>query len=97
MSALSWFFGFLYSQFLVTPPKPTKSFAEQTVIVTGANTGLGLEAARHITRLNATKVILAVRNTSKGEAAKRSIEESTGRLGVVEVWPLDLSNYESVK
>ncbi len=97
MSALSWFSGFLYSQLLVTPPTPVYSFAEQTVIVTGSNTGLGLEAARHITRLNATKVILAVRNISKGEAAKRSIEESTGRSGVIEVWPLDLSSYESVK
>ncbi len=97
MSTMSWFLGFLYSQLLVTPPTPVKSFAEQTVIVTGSNTGLGLDAARHMTRLNAAKVILAVRNTSKGEAAKKSIEESTGRLGVVEVWPLDLSSYESVK
>ncbi|MCJ1452012.1 hypothetical protein MMC28_002352 [Mycoblastus sanguinarius] len=97
MSTISWFLGFLYSQFLVTPPKPTKSFAGQTVIVTGSNTGLGLEAARQITALNAAKVILAVRTISKGEAAKRSIEESTGRTEVVEVWSLDLSSYESVK
>lgn len=97
MSTFSWFLGFLYSQFLVTPSTPVESFAEQTIIVIGSNTGLGLEAARHITRLNAAKVILAVRNTSKGEAAKRSIEESTGRRGVIEVWPLDLSSYQSVK
>ncbi len=97
MPAVSWFLGFLYSQFLVTPPKPTKPFTGQTVIVTGSNTGLGLEAARQITRLDAAKVILAVRTLSKGEAAKASIEASTGRNGVVEVWPLDLSSYESVK
>ena len=30
---------------------------------------LGLEAARHFVRLNATKVILGVRTISKGEAA----------------------------
>lgn len=97
MSAVSWFLGFLYSQFLITPPRPTTTFDNQTVIITGSNTGLGLEAARHITALKAAKVILAVRTASKGEAAKASIEESTGRTGIVEVWPLDLSNYESVK
>ena len=56
---------------------------------------MGLEAARHFTRLNAEKVILAVRSIEKGEAAKKSIEESTGRKGVVEVWSLDLASYAS--
>ncbi len=59
--------------------------------------GLGLEAARHFTRLNAEKVILGVRNLEKGEAAKSSIEESTNRQGAVEVWQLDLTSYESTK
>ena len=65
--------------------------------MTGSNTGLGLEAARHFARLGAAKVILAVRTISKGEAAKESIEESTDRKGVVEVWQLDLGSYKSVK
>ena len=65
--------------------------------MTGANTGLGLEAAKHFVRLNAATVILACRNTEKGEAAAKSIEESTGRKGVAQVWPLDLSSYDSVK
>jgi len=95
--ALSFMANFLYSQLLVTPSYPTVSFAGQIAIVTGSNTGLGLEAARHIVRLGAEKVILAVRNTSKGEAAKQSIEDSTQRSGIVEVWSLDLSSYESVK
>ncbi|KAL8951496.1 MAG: hypothetical protein Q9222_002523 [Ikaeria aurantiellina] len=61
------------------------------------NTGLGLEAVRHLTRLGADKIIIAVRNTEKGERAKRSVEESTGRKGVLEVWALDLTSYASVK
>lgn len=97
MASISWFTRFLHSQLFVKPPKPDKSFEGQVVIVTGANTGLGLAAARQITGLNATKVILAVRNTSKGDAAKNLIEAATGRADVVEVWPLDLSSYESVK
>jgi NAD(P)-dependent dehydrogenase (short-subunit alcohol dehydrogenase family) len=38
-----------------------------------------------------------VRSPSKGASAKASIEESTNRLGCVEVWDLDLSSYSSVK
>ncbi|KAI9777898.1 MAG: hypothetical protein M1816_004387 [Peltula sp. TS41687] len=91
------FANFLYSQLLVTLPEPDQDFSGQTIVVTGSNTGLGLEAARHLVRLNAEKVILAVRNIEKGQAARQSIEDSTKRLGVVDVWKLDLSSYNSVK
>lgn len=90
-------FKFLHNQLWVTPPLPQADHTGQTVIVTGANVGLGLEAARHFTRFNARKVIVAVRNLEKGEKARQSIEESTKRFGVVEVWQVDLSSYESVK
>ena len=89
--------NFIYTQLFVKLPYPTHSLSGQTVIVTGSNTGLGLEAARHFTRIGAAKVILAVRTPSKGETAKESIESSTNRKGVVEVWQLDLSSYESIK
>ncbi|KXG54271.1 Short-chain dehydrogenase/reductase SDR [Penicillium griseofulvum] len=88
--------GFLYSQFFVTPTYPTQSFADQTVLVTGANVGLGLEAARHITRLGAARVILGVRNVAAGKEAKEDIEKSTGRSGVCEVWEVDLASHASV-
>ena len=89
--------SFIYSQLFVYLPYPEHSFTGQTIIVTGSNTGLGLEAARHFTRLGAAKVVLAVRSLSKGETAKESIEKSTKRKGVVDVWQLDLGSYESVK
>ncbi|KAJ5915383.1 hypothetical protein N7466_011316 [Penicillium verhagenii] len=78
-------------------PLPTTSFAGQTIIVTGSSTGLGLEAARHFVRLGAARVILAVRSIKKGEDAKASIEASTNRKNVIEVWQVDMSNYESIK
>lgn len=89
--------SYLRSQKLITLPYPTHSFAGQTIIVTGSNTGLGLESARHFVRLGASKVILAVRSTARGEVAAESIAKSTGRSGVVEVWELDLASYASVK
>lgn len=94
---MSSFLNFVCSQIFVALPYPKQDLTDQTIIVTGANTGLGLEAARHFTRLNASKVILGVRSLDKGEGAKKSIEESTGRSGVVEAWRLDLCSYESVK
>lgn len=87
----------LYSQYCETIPQIDTSFEGKTVIVTGANTGLGLETARHYTRLGAEKVIIACRTASKGEVAKTSIEECTKRTGVVEVWQLDLASHDSVK
>jgi NAD(P)-dependent dehydrogenase (short-subunit alcohol dehydrogenase family) len=98
MSWLSFMPILLYSQLLVRIPYPTQSFAGQTIIVTGSNTGLGLEAVRHLVRLGASKVILAVRTISKGEAAAENILASTkATKNTVEVWQLDLSDYESIK
>lgn len=90
--------GFLYSQLFVTPVYPTASCAGQTIIVTGSNVGLGKEAARHFARLSASKIILAVRNSKAGEEAKEDIETSTKcDPDVLEVWPLDLLSYDSIK
>jgi NAD(P)-dependent dehydrogenase (short-subunit alcohol dehydrogenase family) len=90
--------GFLRSQPFVPPAYPTTSCAGQTIIVTGSNVALGKEAARHFTRLGASKIILAVRNSKAGEEAKKDIETST-KCGadVLEVWTLDLLSYESCK
>ncbi|TVY75917.1 Short chain dehydrogenase sol3 [Lachnellula suecica] len=90
--------SFFHSQLLVTPEYPSSCFAGQTIIVAGSNTGLGKEAARHFARLGASKIILAVRNSAAGEAAKRDIESSTNcGAKVLEVWPLDLASYASIK
>ncbi|KAI4160249.1 MAG: hypothetical protein L6R39_000244 [Caloplaca ligustica] len=87
----------IWDQLILRLPYPQTPAIGQTVIVTGANVGLGFEAARHYVRLGADKVILAVRTLEKGEAAKKAIEESVQRKGVVEVWHLDLESYDSVK
>jgi NAD(P)-dependent dehydrogenase (short-subunit alcohol dehydrogenase family) len=89
---------FFYSQLFVTPRYPQHSFNDQTVIVTGSNAGLGLEAARHFYRLNCTRIVLAVRTTSKGQAAKEDIVKSVKHrtdADAIEIWPLDLSSTAS--
>jgi retinol dehydrogenase 12 len=91
------FFEMIRSHIFDTLPQPNNDFTGKTIIVTGANSGLGLEAARHLVRLNATKVILAVRNKTKGQAAADDIHTSTGKSNVAEVWELDLVSYASVQ
>ena len=66
------------------------SFAGRTAIVTGANGGLGEVTARELARVGA-QVILAVRNTEKGEAAAQQM------TGDVEVRRLDLQDLASVR
>ena len=66
------------------------SFAGRTAIVTGANSGLGEVTARELARVGA-QVILAVRNTEKGEAAAQQM------TGDVEVRQLDLQDLSSVR
>jgi NAD(P)-dependent dehydrogenase (short-subunit alcohol dehydrogenase family) len=66
------------------------SFAGRTAIVTGANSGLGAVTARELGRVGA-KVILAVRNPGRGEAAAREM------TGDIEVRQLDLQNLASVR
>ncbi|KAF1992218.1 NAD(P)-binding protein [Aulographum hederae CBS 113979] len=98
MNSLTFVKTLFYSQLFVTPPKPKGDFSGQTVVVTGANTGLGLEAVKHFIRLDASKVILAVRSAQKGDAAVSQVVEATqcdpSRL---EAWQLDLSSFDSVK
>ncbi|KAH6665657.1 short-chain dehydrogenase/reductase-like protein [Halenospora varia] len=90
--------SFLKSQLFTKLPYPTTTFAGQTVLITGANVGLGLEAARHFARLGAERLIICCRNTSKGTAAKADIESSLlDTKCIIEVWEVDLNSYASVK
>jgi NAD(P)-dependent dehydrogenase (short-subunit alcohol dehydrogenase family) len=98
MSGWAWGHKFLRSQLFTHIPPPSGDFSNQTIIITGSNTGLGLEAARHLATLNAARIILAVRTISKGEAAKADILTTTQiTKDVIEIWPLDLSNVDSMR
>jgi FlaA1/EpsC-like NDP-sugar epimerase len=52
---------------LPMPPVVTADLAGKTVVVTGANMGLGFEAAKHLARMNPRKLIIAVRSQEKGQ------------------------------
>jgi NAD(P)-dependent dehydrogenase (short-subunit alcohol dehydrogenase family) len=66
----------------------------KTAVVTGANSGLGLITARELARVGAD-VVLACRNTAKGEEAAAAILQEVPGAGLV-VRALDLADLASV-
>ncbi|KAL4870414.1 hypothetical protein BDV12DRAFT_195355 [Aspergillus spectabilis] len=88
--------GAVYSQFFVKLALPSSSATRgKTILITGANTGLGREAARHALNLGAN-VILGVRSLSKGEEAKADIAPGDLSANVL-FWPIDLESFASVR
>lgn len=90
----------IFSNLFVSLPIPSTDadLSVQTFIVTGSNKGLGLESARHLSRLGAGKLILAVRNETKGLEAKSDILATTARPeSSIDVWPLDMDSVDSIK
>ena len=69
----------------------------KTIMITGANSGLGKDAARQLALLPETdKIYLACRNLAKAETAKKELEQTTGK-NIFEITHMDVSNIESVR
>ncbi|KAI0100079.1 short-chain dehydrogenase/reductase SDR [Nemania sp. FL0031] len=105
--AVTGMFSMIWHQtfFKPHPLPPDVRLHGQTAIVTGSNVGLGFEAAKELAEHGVSRLILAVRNTSKGEAAKSQILSYLQTLPsssqsqppcVIEVWPLDQESYTSI-
>ena len=84
----------------------------KTVIVIGANTGLGFETAKHLATMNPARLVLGCRSKERGEAALQRKDSfllfprrSSTVTGLVEttqytraeLWLIDLANFASVK
>ena len=93
---MSFFAALVHDKFY-PPSTPSSTFSGKTVLVTGANCGLGFEAALKFTSLGASTVILACRSAVRGEAAAKQIDQQTGKPGVVRVWEVDMNTYDSIR
>jgi NAD(P)-dependent dehydrogenase (short-subunit alcohol dehydrogenase family) len=78
---------------------PQVDLTGRSILVTGANSGLGLDAARLLARLNCTTVVLACRSLGKGEKAKEAVLQSlpsNGKQPTIVALELDLTSFSSV-
>lgn len=89
--------GFIYRQLFVTPAYAPSSISltGQTAIVTGSNTGLGLEAARQLLGHKPSRLILAVRSIEKGQNARLGLLKKHPEA-CIDVWLLDMEDPKSV-
>jgi NAD(P)-dependent dehydrogenase (short-subunit alcohol dehydrogenase family) len=69
--------------------------AGKTILVTGANSGVGFQAARELARHGA-QVLLGVRDVAKGEAARNKIAAELPQAQVAIV-PLDMASLASIR
>lgn len=69
----------------------------RTIMITGANSGVGKEVSRQLAMLNGTeKIYLACRNIDKALQAKSELEKETGK-NVFEIIIIDVSSPASVR
>ncbi|USD42322.1 SDR family NAD(P)-dependent oxidoreductase [Vibrio sp. SCSIO 43135] len=69
----------------------------KTVLITGANAGIGFESARQLAQQDGiNKIILGCRNLTKAREAKAQLEALTGK-SIFEILILDVSDSSSVR
>lgn len=84
----------------IPPTPPGTSLAGKTAIITGGNSGLGLEAARQFLVLGISRVILACRSVAKAQNAVESLRADPevakhNPHAAIDVFELDLDDYKS--
>ncbi|KAH8157919.1 hypothetical protein CIB48_g10327 [Xylaria polymorpha] len=89
--------GFLHRQWLVhrRPVPAGTNLSSQVAIITGSNSGLGLEAGRQLLQLGLSHLIIAVRSQSRGDNAADSLRKKFSRANI-SVWLLDMTSYKSI-
>ncbi|KAI0968103.1 retinol dehydrogenase 12 [Xylaria arbuscula] len=89
--------AFFYRQWMLhrKPVPAGTDLSSQVAIITGSNSGLGLEAGHQLLELGLSHLILAVRSQSRGDKAADGLrKEFPGAK--VSVWLLDMSSYDSI-
>ncbi|KAI9842875.1 MAG: hypothetical protein M1838_002951 [Thelocarpon superellum] len=102
MAPLPGNFGpvFFQNQFRTKIELPTKerypNVEGQCAIVTGSNTGLGLESARQLLSLGLSHLVMGVRSLERGDAAATKLR-AANPSAKIEVWELDMESYDSIQ
>ena len=95
-----WGKVFWNNQFKVKIPLPSEkgfgSLEGKVAIVTGANSGLGFEAARQLLSLGLSRLIVAVRSLERGRSAAEKFAVASPSAKI-DVWALDMESYQSIQ
>ncbi|MEM1145885.1 MAG: oxidoreductase [Pseudomonadota bacterium] len=75
-------------------PEYLPDLSDRTFVVTGGNSGIGLEAARYLTQAGGS-VVLACRSLERAEQAQQSLSAASN--STIETVELDLANLASVR
>lgn len=89
---------------LFETPRPVTGvdLTGKVALVSGGNQGIGFELADQLIALNVGKLIISARDEAKGQAAaERLTARYKGKSGpgsdtIIEVWKLDMLNYDSI-
>ncbi|CAZ84102.1 unnamed protein product [Tuber melanosporum] len=83
--------------FFSSLPTPRTRIDGWRILITGANTGLGFEAAKHFARQGAS-VVLGCRSRDKGLNAKAQIDALLGLApGIIQVSTVDMESFDSIR
>jgi NAD(P)-dependent dehydrogenase (short-subunit alcohol dehydrogenase family) len=85
----------LREQLQTVPPVQYEDVSGKTVVVIGANDGIGFEATKHFARMKPGRIIMGCRSKERGEAAVARLKAETGYESA-EVWEIDLAQIPSV-
>ncbi|KAI0267300.1 hypothetical protein BC834DRAFT_968824 [Gloeopeniophorella convolvens] len=79
-------------------PKPVEraDLTGKTVVVVGANVGLGFEATKHLASMNPKRLVIGCRSEKRGREALEAIQATPGFAGKAELALVDLSIFASV-
>ncbi|KAI0113337.1 NAD(P)-binding protein [Daldinia grandis] len=80
-----------------TPDQDIPDLGGQVIIVTGGNSGLGLETVRQLAKHNPARICLAARSQEKAETALKQLRESNPQISPISFLKLDLSSFASIK
>ena len=78
------------------PPPTGTPLAGKTALVTGSNSGIGLECNRQFLELGLSRLIMAVRTPARGEAVAVPLRKAFPQARI-EVWTLDMGDYASIQ
>lgn len=86
--------SFVLDQWTRLPPPLSADLQGKTILVTGANTGVGLEVAKHFAKMKPSRLIIACRSEARGRDALESENSVVSQSGSHQVRLLSIRHRE---